>query len=107
MRVDDVWQALRQVQDPELGRDLVSLNMIRQIRIEGSCVHVTVELTTPACPLKAQIEASCRQQVLQIPGVTGVQIAFSARVRGRSPWQRRAPLPGVKRILAVAGGKGG
>jgi ATP-binding protein involved in chromosome partitioning len=66
-----------------------------------------VELTTPACPLKAQIEEACIRQVLQLPGVTDVQVRLSAQVRGSDPWQGRAPLRGVRTILAVASGKGG
>lgn len=103
----EVLAALGNVQDPELHQDLVSLQMIKDIRIEGSRVSFTVALTTPACPLKGHIEAACKQQVLQLPGVTDVQVHLTAQIRGKNPWRGRAPLPGVGAILAVASGKGG
>src|SRR3712207_25900 len=76
-----VLRALGTVQEPELGGDLVSRNMIKDLKIDGGRVRFTVELTTPACPLKDQIERECREAVLQVAGVTDVAVEFSANVK--------------------------
>jgi ATP-binding protein involved in chromosome partitioning len=101
---EQVMQALSRVQDPELGRDLVSLKMIKDVRIEGSRVHVHVELTTPACPLKDKIERDV-QAAVRAAGAEVVEVEFSANTRGRSG--PADVLPQVKNILAVGAGKGG
>src|SRR3990172_6677010 len=71
---DEVIKALKGVMDPDLGRDIVSLNMVRDIRIEGNRVSFKLVLTTPACPMKARMEADARQAVSSIPGVKGVAV---------------------------------
>ena len=103
MRQEDVLAALRTVNDPELHRDLVSLGMVRGIDIDGGAVRVQVQLTTPACPLKATIEADVRRAVLDLPGATGVTVDFSAQVRQAA----QPPLPSVKHVILVGSGKGG
>jgi len=100
-----VLNALRKVQDPELHRDLVSLGMVKTITVEGGAVAVTVELTTPACPLKAQVEQETSAAIQALPGVTAVTVTLTASVRKPPPG--RQPLPGVKHILAIGSGKGG
>jgi ATP-binding protein involved in chromosome partitioning len=103
-----VLDALKVVRDPDLNRDIVSLGFIKDLTIAGGQVAFTIELTTPACPVKDQMRDQARAAVLQIPGVTGVEVSLSARVRaaagGDGP---RQPLPGVKNIIAVGAGKGG
>ncbi len=101
-----ILDALRQVQEPELGGDLVTRNMVRDIRIDGPDVAFTIELTTPACPLKDEIEANVRQ-VLSPIGVSQVDITWGAMVRRAAPTQPQQLVPGVKNIIAVASGKGG
>jgi ATP-binding protein involved in chromosome partitioning len=101
-----VFDALRTVQEPELGGDLVTRNMVRDLSISGSDVAFTIELTTPACPLKDQIEAEVRT-ALQPLGVSGVAIEWSASVRRASPRTAEQLVPGVKNVIAVASGKGG
>jgi ATP-binding protein involved in chromosome partitioning len=101
-----IYDALRQVQEPELGGDLVTRNMIRDLRIEGADVAFTIELTTPACPLKDEIEANVREVLLPL-GVSAIQIAWGATVRRAAPAQPQQLVPGVKNIIAVASGKGG
>jgi ATP-binding protein involved in chromosome partitioning len=101
-----IYDALRGVQEPELGGDLVSRNMIRDLVIDGSQVGFTIELTTPACPLKDEIETNVRQ-ALDPLGVETVQIAWGATVRRAAPAQPQQLVPGVKNIIAVASGKGG
>jgi ATP-binding protein involved in chromosome partitioning len=101
-----ILDALRNVQEPELGRDIVTLQMVKAIEIEGSRVGFTIELTTPACPLKDEIEANARE-VLGALGATQVDITWGAMVRRASPRQNEQLIPGVKNIVAVASGKGG
>lgn len=105
---EQVIDALRPVQDPEIGRSLVDLGMIKDVAIEGGRVHVHVELTTPACPLRGRIETDVRQALTALPGVSEVAVQFSSRVRAAgSGMPDRQPLPGVKNTIAVASGKGG
>lgn len=98
--------ALGSVQDPELGRDLVSLGMVKDIRVADHSVALTIELTTPACPLRATIEQDVRR-ALAVAGATTVEITFGANVLGRRPGPDQARIPGVRNVLAVASGKGG
>ncbi len=102
-----VMAALGTVQEPELGGDLVSRKMIKDLVIEGGQVMFTVELTTPACPLKDQIENESRAAVLQVKGVTAVTVKFSSNVRARPGLFDKAGIPGVKNVVAIASGKGG
>ena len=103
-----VLEALKVVTDPDLHRDIVSLGFIKDLRIEGGRVAFTIELTTPACPVKEQMRDQARAAVMQVPGVSAVDVQMSARVReavgGDST---RSPIPGVKNIIAVGAGKGG
>jgi len=101
-----ILDALRQVQEPELGRDIVTLNMIKSITIEGADVAFTIELTTPACPLKDEIEGNARA-VLAGLGAERVEITWGAMVRRATPQQAEAILPNVKNVIAVGSGKGG
>ncbi|WP_129670360.1 Mrp/NBP35 family ATP-binding protein [Candidatus Chloroploca sp. Khr17] len=102
-----VLAALSTVQEPELGGDLVSRRMIKDVRINGSSVHFTIELTTPACPLKDQIHAEAEAAVRTIPGVEEVTIEFTANTRRPAGIPDQAPIPGVANVIAVAAGKGG
>jgi ATP-binding protein involved in chromosome partitioning len=104
-----VLKALRTVIDPDLHKDLVTLGMIKNVAIDGGRLTFTVELTTPACPLKAEIESMCREAVSAIPGVDSIEIEMSANVRANAGRgiAGQQPLEGVKNIVAVASGKGG
>jgi ATP-binding protein involved in chromosome partitioning len=101
-----VMAALGQVQEPELHKDLVTLNMIRDLKIDGGKVAFTVVLTTPACPLRSTIEREARQAVEAVPGVSGVEVKFDANVPtdGRSRGLLRLP---IRNAIAIASGKGG
>ncbi len=101
-----VLAALSNVDEPELHRDLVSLNMVRNLEIRDGKVSFDLVLTTPACPLKGKIEADARQAVLGVPGVKGVEIRTGAVVRPDGRNRPEMPLQ-VKNIVAVASGKGG
>ena len=84
-----VLEALRAVQEPELGRDIVTLDMVKSIVIDGDAVAFTIELTTPACPLKDEIEGNTRSVLAGI-GVSDVQITWGAMVRRASAAPGRA-----------------
>ena len=103
-----VLQALRVVRDPDLSRDIVSLDFVKDLRVEGGEVSFVVELTTPACPVKEQMHDQAVAAVSALDGVTGVKVSMTANVRAvASPEAGRAPIPGVKNIIAVGAGKGG
>lgn len=101
-----VLAALSRVQEPELHKDLVTLNMIRELKIEGTTVAFTIVLTTPACPLRGRIENEARQAVLAVPGVDKVDIRMDASVPNDGRLRGALNLP-IKNSIAVASGKGG
>ncbi|HVA87015.1 MAG TPA: Mrp/NBP35 family ATP-binding protein [Candidatus Saccharimonadales bacterium] len=101
-----IVDALRDVQEPELGRDIVTLNMVKNIEIDGAHVALTIELTTPACPLKEEINRNI-QSALTTIGAETVDVTWNAMVRRANPQQPQQLVPGVKNIIAVASGKGG
>src|SRR5437773_7435851 len=76
-----VLAALKVVRDPDLNRDIVSLGFIKDLAIDGGRVAFTIELTTPACPVKDQMRDQARAAVMQLPGVSAVDVKMSARVR--------------------------
>src|SRR5262245_34775442 len=103
-----VLDALAAVKDPDLHRDIVSLGFIKDLTLEGGRVSFTIELTTPACPVKDQMRDQARAAVLQVAGVQSVDVQMSARVREAAFADGpRQPIPGVKNIIAVGAGKGG
>jgi ATP-binding protein involved in chromosome partitioning len=101
-----IFDALRNVQEPELGRDIVTLNMVKGIQITGDRIAFTIELTTPACPLKDEIERNVHA-VLRPLGAQSVEITWGSMVRRSNPVQAQQLLPDVKNTIAVASGKGG
>lgn len=103
----DVLKALSHVKDPELHKDLVSLGMVKDLKIDGGRVSFTVVLTTPACPLKSVIEKDCRAAVGALPGVQEIQLTWGASVASARGGAGRQAIPGVKNSIAVASGKGG
>lgn len=104
-----ILRALSTVQEPELGGDLVSRGMIKNVRIDNDRVSFTIELTTPACPLKDQIREECEAALVRDLDLSAeqVQIEFSAQVRPRGGILERAAIPGVSHVIAVSAGKGG
>src|SRR5215475_9843284 len=102
-----VLEALKVVRDPDLNRDIVSLGFIKDLKIDGGTVRFTIELTTPACPVKDQMRDQARAAVLQIPGVQSVDVQLSAMVRAAVGAEAgRQMIPGVKNVIAVGAGKG-
>ncbi|MHB0999957.1 MAG: iron-sulfur cluster carrier protein ApbC [Armatimonadota bacterium] len=104
---NDILQALGKVEDPELHKDLVSLNMIKDIKIDGNTVSFTLELTTPACPMKSQMKKAAEEAVSSIPGVEKVEVNLGSKIPQKSRLPEKRQVPGVKNIIAVASGKGG
>lgn len=103
---EQVLQALGGVMEPELHRDLVSLNMIHDLKVDGDQVSFTIMLTTPACPLKGKIEADARQAVVQVPGVSQVDIKLDAKVATDRRIAGKLDIP-VRNTIAISSGKGG
>src|SRR3954466_7589049 len=102
-----VLEALKVVRDPDLNQDIVSLGFIKDLAVDGGRVAFTIELTTPACPVKDQMRDQAHAAVSRLPGVTTVDVQMSARVReGAGPDAGRAALPGIKNVIAVGAGKG-
>jgi ATP-binding protein involved in chromosome partitioning len=103
---DQVLDALRGVIDPDLGRDIVSLGFITQNTVCDGNVKVTINLTTPACPVKDQLKEQARGLIAALPGVNQVTVEMTAEVRGAQKPDR--PIaPNVRHIIAVSSGKGG
>jgi ATP-binding protein involved in chromosome partitioning len=103
----DVLTALKGVQDPDLHRDLVELGMIKNIQISEGAVALTVNLTTPACPLKEKIERDVREALTARLGTAySYSISMTAEVRGKGI-KEKGDIPGVKNVIAVGSGKGG
>jgi len=110
MSVDQagVLDALKAVQDPDLHRDIVTLGFVKDLRVDGGRVRFTIELTTPACPVKDLMRDQARAAVMRLPGVSAVDVQLSARVREAAGSEAGRVLPpGVKNVIAVGAGKGG
>lgn len=104
-----VLDALRPIVDPDFGKSIVELGFVKNVVIEGGHVAFDIELTTPACPVKAEFEKAARERVAQLPGVSEVAVTMTAQERGRRAVEgpKGELLPGVKNTIAVASGKGG
>src|SRR5580693_3588231 len=103
-----VLDALKMIRDPDLQRDIVSLGFIKDLLIDRGRVAFTIELTTPACPVKDQMRDQARAAVMQVPGVSAVEVQMTARVREAVGGDgTRSSLPGIKNVIAVGAGKGG
>ena len=101
-----ILAALSTVQEPELRRDLVSLNMIRNLEISGGVVSFTIMLTTPACPLRGQIEAEARRAVMAVQDVKSVKIKWDSDVPNDGRMRGLVNMP-IRNAVAVGSGKGG
>ena len=110
----DIYDALRTVQDPDLHKDLVTLGMVKDVRLDGADVALVIELTTPACPMKDRIRADIERAIREIArtsnGVAGrIDVEFTADVRRANERLRdqSSALPKVQHVIAVGAGKGG
>lgn len=104
---ESVLNALRTVKDPDLRQDIVTLGFVRDLKIEGPSISFRIVLTTPACPVKAQLEQAAREAVLSLPGVSKVEIKMDAEVPTAANTGSKESVPGVRNIIAVSSGKGG
>jgi ATP-binding protein involved in chromosome partitioning len=102
-----VLEMLRPVQDPELRKSLVEMNMIRNVKIDAGKVSFTLVLTTPACPLREFIVEDCQKAVKKLPGVTDVFVEVTAETPQQKSLPDRTGITGVKNIIAISSGKGG
>jgi len=103
---DQVLAVLKQVQDPDLHKDIVSLGFIRNLKIDSGAVSFDLNLTTPACPVKDQMRDQAIALVKGLPGVQNVEVKMTSEVRSM-PQLDKSALKGVRNIVAVGSGKGG
>jgi ATP-binding protein involved in chromosome partitioning len=103
---EQVRGALSSIIDPDLNRDIVSLGFVRKVDISGSRVDVTIQLTTPACPVKDQMKLEA-ERLIKALGATEVNVEMTAQVTGSVGAQPNSILPGVRNTIAIASGKGG
>ena len=102
-----ILDSLRQINDPDLHKDIVTLGFVRDVKIDGGNVSFRIVLTTPACPVKAEMETAAREIVGGLPGVTAVAVTMDAEVpKGRGLGEKLV-IEGVRNIVAVSSGKGG
>ncbi len=107
MTETEVLKALSNVQEPDLGKDLVTLNMVKDIQISGNAVSFTVVLTTPACPMKDMIQNACINAIkILVNKEAQVKVNFTSHTITKRSDEGKV-LPGVKNIIAVVSGKGG
>src|ERR687885_97364 len=102
-----VLDRLRQIKDPDLHKDIVTLGFIKDLKIEGGDVSFRIVLTTPACPVKDEMEGAAREVVGALPGVTSVNVTMDAEVPKGRGLGDKVTMPGVRNIIAVSSGKGG
>jgi ATP-binding protein involved in chromosome partitioning len=102
-----VLNALRTVNDPDLNQDIVSLDFVKDLTVENGIASFTIELTTPACPVKKEMEQWAREAVLKVSGIREVKIQMSSAVSRGATGAGKQSIDGVKNIIAVGSGKGG
>jgi ATP-binding protein involved in chromosome partitioning len=101
-----ILNALSKVQEPDLGQDLITLNMVRNLEINDGHVSFTVMLTTPACPFRAKLEKDSKQAVMAIEGVKSVNIKMDSDVPNDGRMRGLVKMP-IRNAIAVGSGKGG
>ncbi len=103
----NVLEALKVVKDPDLHRDIVALNFVKNVKIEGKNLHFNIELTTPACPVRDELKSQAERAIRSTIDVDNVTIEMTSNVMRHDNQQKEAILPGVRNTIAVASGKGG
>src|SRR6476659_9120887 len=104
---EQVLNSLRTIIDPDLRKDIVTLGFIRDLKIDGGDVSFRVVLTTPACPVKEEMEGMAHEAVRALPGVANVNVTMDAEVPQGRGIKNNIAIPGVRNIIAVSSGKGG
>ncbi len=102
-----VLSALRQIEDPDLHKDIVTLGFIKDLKVDGGAVSFRIVLTTPACPVKAEMESAAKELVGNLPGVSSVAVTMDAEVPKGRGFGDKIAVEGVRNIIAVSSGKGG
>lgn len=102
-----VLAALRNIEDPDLHKDIVSLGFVKDIKIDGGKVAFTIEMTTPACPVREKFKSEASEHVSKIPGVASVDVNMTSQVRPSRSEIKNQLIPGVLNVIPVASGKGG
>src|SRR5687768_922391 len=102
-----ILKSLEQIIDPDLRKDIVTLGFVRDIELSGGDVSFRIILTTPACPVKEEMEAQATEIVRGLEGVTSVKVTMDAEVPQGRGIANNIAIPGVKNIIAVSSGKGG
>jgi ATP-binding protein involved in chromosome partitioning len=102
-----VLDALKQVRDPDLHKDIVTLGFVKDLKIEGGDVSFRIVLTTPACPVREQLQQQSEEVVRAVPGVSSVRVTMDAEVPKGRGLGEKVTVPGVRNIVAVSSGKGG
>jgi len=102
-----VLNSLRTIIDPDLRKDIVTLGFVRDVKIDGGDVSFRIVLTTPACPVKEEMEGMARESVRVLPGVANVNVTMDAEVPQGRGIKNNIAIPGVRNIIAVSSGKGG
>src|SRR4030095_3548669 len=104
---EEILGALAQIKDPDLGRDIVALGFVKDLQISGENVSFTIELTTPACPVREQMRENAQRAGLSLTGVKNVEVKITPQARALKAEKKYSLLPLVKNIVPVASGKGG
>ena len=107
LNTESILEVLKPVQDPELQKSLVELNMIRNVQVEDGDVSLTLVLTTPACPLREFIVEDCEKAVKSLAGVKSVKVEVTAETPAQKPLPDRQSVDNVKNMIAISSGKGG
>lgn len=108
LHIDNIKAALKNVIDPDLKRDIVSLNFVKDIKLEGKNVFLEIQLTTPACPLKDKIKDDCINEIKKaFPEIENINVNLTSNVSTKFEKTKNSILPDVKNTIAVASGKGG
>ncbi len=100
-----ILDSLRQIIDPDLRKDIVTLGFVRDLEIDGGTVSFRIVLTTPACPVKEQMESQAIEIVRGLDGVTDVKVTMDAEVPQGRGIKDNVAVPGVKNIIAVSAAK--
>lgn len=103
---DKILEHLRHIQDPELGRDIVALGMVKEIAEEGGKVYIELQMRAPEA-VQTLVREEVRKTVSSIAGIQDVTVSLASPQRKTTPFQPKAPIPGIQKVIAIASGKGG